>query len=168
MSEKRRDSLTRAPAPLRNAAGILLSTLVLESPTTCKEFEGKVGQAWARQIVVDYYSRTEEGWLLGPMVKILTIMCKENPSPGGLSRSYILEVFYKVGQVMTQEHWFVKIPLSLQTIAMDERELVMYNNIFPKLQVSSYLGWIASYYSYYYYYSCLLYYSCILSRPYYS
>lgn len=79
--------------------------------------------------------RTEEGWLLGPMVKILTIMCKENPTPGGLSRSYCLEVFYKIGQQMTQEHWFVKIPLSLQTVAMDEKELVMYNTIFPKLQV---------------------------------
>ena len=30
--------------------------------------------------------RTEEGWLLGPMVKILTIMAKQNPTPGGLSR----------------------------------------------------------------------------------
>jgi len=132
----RRDSLTRNKAPLRNAAGILLSTLVLESPANLKAFESKVGQAWAKEIIIDYYSRTEEGWLLGPMVKILTIMAKENPTPGGLSRSYCLEVFYKVGQdgAMVQEHWFVKIPLSLQTIAMDERELVMYNNIFPKLQ----------------------------------
>merc|ERR1719481_1172923 len=36
---------------------------------------------------------------------------------------------------MTQEHWFVKIPASLQSVAMDERELVMYNTIFPRLQV---------------------------------
>ena len=35
---------------------------------------------------------------------------------------------------MTQLHWFVKIPRSLQTVAMDERELVMYNTIFPKLK----------------------------------
>jgi len=133
----RRDSLTRNKAPLRNAAGILLSTLVLESPESLKAFESKVGQKWAKEIIIDYYSRTEEGWLLGPMVKILTIMAKQNPTPGGLSRSYCLEVFYKVGVdgAMVQEHWFVKIPLSLQTIAMDERELVMYNNIFPKLQV---------------------------------
>ena len=76
----------RAPVPLRNAAGVLFSTLVLESPKTLKEFEQKIGQKWAREIVVDYYSRTEEGWLLGPMVKILSVMAKDNPTPGGLSR----------------------------------------------------------------------------------
>ena len=75
---------------------------VLESPANLKAFESKVGQAWAKEIIIDYYSRcrtniltanvnmfflrTEEGWLLGPMVKILTIMAKENPTPGGLSR----------------------------------------------------------------------------------
>ena len=53
---------------------------------------------------------------------------------GGLSRSYILDVFYKIGDDMTHEHWFVKIPKSLQTVAMDERELTMYNTIFPRLQ----------------------------------
>ena len=35
---------------------------------------------------------------------------------------------------MTQLHWFVKIPKTLQTVAMDERELVMYNTIFPRLK----------------------------------
>ena len=44
------------------------------------------------------------------------------------------QVFYKTGENMTQLHWFVKIPRSLQTVAMDERELVMYNTIFPKLK----------------------------------
>ena len=76
----------RAPPPLRNAAGILYSTLRLKSPGSIKEFESKAGQAWAREIICDYYSRTDEGWLLASMVKIMTIMCKENPSPGGLSR----------------------------------------------------------------------------------
>ena len=79
-------------------------TKVLESPENLKAFEGKVGQKWAKEIIIDYYSRspiriiliiliilmmiirTEEGWLLGPMVKILTIMAKQNPTPGGLSR----------------------------------------------------------------------------------
>ena len=75
---------------------------MLESPENLKAFEGKVGQKWAKEIIIDYYSRsltmdmiiiilvmmlrTEEGWLLGPMVKILTIMAKQNPTPGGLSR----------------------------------------------------------------------------------
>ena len=58
------------------------------------------------------------------------------PLPSPPRRSYHLEVFYKCGQTMTQEHWFVKIPLGLQTVAMDERELVMYNTIFPRLQVT--------------------------------
>jgi len=115
--------------------GFLTDRIVLESPKTRKEFESKAGQKWAREIVVDYYTRTEPGWLLGPCVKILTVIAKDNPTPGGLSRSYLLDVFYKIGQVMTQEHWFVKIPQSLQTVAMDERELVMYNTIFPRLQV---------------------------------
>ena len=98
---------------------------MLESPENLKAFESKVGQKWAKEIIIDYYSRspisyltdntaiirggllaimiikvftmsiilililmirTEEGWLLGPMVKILTIMAKQNPTPGGLSR----------------------------------------------------------------------------------
>jgi len=112
-----------------------MSSLILQSPKNCKEFESRAGQKWAREIIVDYYTRTEEGWLLGALVKILTVIAKENPTPGGLSRSYVLEVFYKIGEKMTQEHWFVKIPKSLQTVAMDERELVMYNTIFPRLQV---------------------------------
>ena len=43
-------------------------------------------------------------------------------------------MFYKTGENMTQMHWFVKIPRTLQTVAMDERELVMYNTIFPRLK----------------------------------
>ena len=43
-------------------------------------------------------------------------------------------MFYKTGENMTQLHWFVKIPRTLQTVAMDERELVMYNTIFPRLK----------------------------------
>jgi len=110
------------------------SEFVLESPKNRKEFESKAGQKWAREIVIDYWTRTDEGWLLAPMLKILSVMAKENPTPGGLSRSYCLEVFYKIGDQMTQQHWFVKIPKSLQTVAMDERELVMYNTIFPRLK----------------------------------
>ena len=109
------------------------SDFVLESPTTVREFENKKGQQWAKQIVIDYWTRTDQGWLLAPLLKILSVIAKENPTPGGLSRSYHLEVFYKTGENMTQLHWFVKIPRSLQTVAMDERELVMYNNIFPRL-----------------------------------
>ena len=111
------------------------SEFVLESPKNVKEFEKKSGQNWAKQIVIDYWSRADPGWLLGPMLKILSVIAKENPTPGGLSNSYCLEVFYKVGEAMTQMHWFVKIPKSLQTVAMDERELVMYNTIFPRLKV---------------------------------
>jgi len=96
--------------------------------------EHKKGQLWAKQIVTDYWRRVDEGWLLAPLLKILSVIAKENPTPGGLSRSYHLEVFYKTGENMTQLHWFVKIPRSLQTVAMDERELVMYNTIFPKLK----------------------------------
>jgi len=110
------------------------SEFVLESPKNRKEFESKAGQAWARKIVIDYWTRTDEGWLLAPMLKILSVMAKDNPTPGGLSRSYCLEVFYKIGDQMTQQHWFVKIPKTLQTVAMDERELVMYNTIFPRLK----------------------------------
>jgi len=111
------------------------SEFVLESPKNVKEFESKTGQKWAREIVIDYWTRKDEGWLLAPMLKILSVMAKENPTPGGLSRSYCLEVFYKIGEAMTQQHWFVKIPKSLQTVAMDERELVMYNTIFPRLKL---------------------------------
>ena len=107
----------------------------LEIPRSCGEFENKNGMKWAREIIVDYYTRTEEGWLLGCMVKVLEVAAKENPTPGGLSKSYCLEVYYKIGAEKSREQWFVKIPKSLQTVAMDERELVMYNKIFPRLQV---------------------------------
>ena len=53
--------------------------------------------------------------------------------------SYCLEVEYKIGAEKSKEKWFVKIPNSLQTVSMDERELVMYNKIFPRLQVNMYL-----------------------------
>merc|ERR1719427_2032205 len=82
------------------------SEFVLESPKNVKEFESKTGQKWAREIVIDYWTRKDEGWLLAPMLKILSVMAKENPTPGGLSRSYCLEVFYKIGEQMTQQHWF--------------------------------------------------------------
>ena len=58
----------------------------------CREFEQKKGQLWAKQIVIDYWKRTDEGWLLAPLLKILSVIAKENPTPGGLSRSYHLEV----------------------------------------------------------------------------
>ena len=106
--------------------------LVLESPKSCAEFENKNGMKWAREIIVDYYTRTEEGWLLGCMVKVLSVVAKENPTQGGLSQSYCLEVHYKIGSEKSREEWFVKIPKSLQTVAMDERELVMYHKIFPR------------------------------------
>ena len=89
-------------ASIQTISLLHLCQQVLESPANLKAFESKVGQAWAKEIIIDYYSRsmanilmamvnmfflrTEEGWLLGPMVKILTIMAKENPTPGGLSR----------------------------------------------------------------------------------
>ena len=109
--------------------------LVLQSPRSCAEFESKAGMKWAREIIVDYFTRTEEGWFLGCMVKVLLVVAKENPTQGGLSQSFCLEVQYKIGADKSKESWFVKIPKSLQTVAMDERELVMYNKIFPRLQV---------------------------------
>ena len=68
------------------------SEFVLESPKSVKEFENKNGQQWAKQIVIDYWKRVDEGWLLAPLLKILSVIAKENPTPGGLSRSYHLEV----------------------------------------------------------------------------
>jgi len=115
--------------------GFLTNKIVLQSPKNRKDFESKEGQKWAREVIVDYYTRCEPGWLLAPLVKIMSVIARENPTPGGLSRSYLLDVFYKIGPEMTQEHWFVKVPQSLQTVVMDERELVMYNTIFPRLQV---------------------------------
>ena len=109
--------------------------LVTRSLTTCEEFESKAGFAWAREIIVDYYTRTEEGWLLGCMVKVLSVSARHNPCQGGLSLSFLLEVEYKIGAKLSREAWFVKVPKSLQTVAMDQRELVMYNKIFPRLQV---------------------------------
>ena len=58
----------------------------------CREFEQKKGQLWAKQIVIDYWKRTDEGWLLAPLLKILSVIATEPPTPGGLSRSSHLEV----------------------------------------------------------------------------
>ena len=112
--------------------------LVTRSLTTCDQFESKAGLEWAREIIVDYYTRTEEGWLLGPMVRVQSVSARTNPCQGGLSLSFLLEVQYKIGPKLSREAWFVKVPKSLQTVAMDQRELVMYNKIFPRLQVHTY------------------------------
>jgi len=47
-----------------------MDSLVLKSIKSCEKFESKEGLDWARRIIVDYYTRTEEGWLLGCMVKV--------------------------------------------------------------------------------------------------
>ena len=73
--------------------------------------------------------------MLGCMVKVNKVTARINPCQGGLSDSFLLNVEYKIGQEISREEWFVKVPRSLQTVAMDERELVMYNKIFPQLQI---------------------------------
>ena len=112
-----------------------MEALILKSIRRCEDFESKAGFAWAREIIVDYYTRAEDGWLLGCMVKVLSVSARQNPCQGGLSESFLLTVQYKIGADISTEEWFVKIPKSLQTVAMDERELVMYNTIFPRLQI---------------------------------
>jgi len=111
-----------------------MDSLVLKSIKSCEKFESKEGLDWARRIIVDYYTRTEEGWLLGCMVKVQSVSARQNPCQGGLSDSFLLNVEYKIGPEISREEWFVKVPKSLATVAMDQRELVMYNTIFPKLQ----------------------------------
>ena len=69
-------------------------------------------------------------------VKVLSVSARHNPCQGGLSQSFLLEVQYKIGAKKSLEAWFVKVPKSLQSVAMDQRELVMYNKIFPRLQVT--------------------------------
>lgn len=69
------------------------------------------------------------------MVKVSRVSARQNPSQGGLSQSFLLEVEYRIGKEVSLESWFVKVPNSLASVAMDERELVMYNRIFPVLQV---------------------------------
>ena len=85
-----------SPVPLDEENDCLESScsseFVLESPNSVREFEQKKGQLWAKQIVIDYWKRVDEGWLLAPLLKILSVIAKENPTPGGLSRSYHLEV----------------------------------------------------------------------------
>ena len=120
--------------PTARGQGVTME-LVTRSLSSCEEFESKAGLDWAREIIVDYYTRTEEGWLLGCMVKVLSVTARHNPCQGGLSHSFLLEVQYKIGAKLSREAWFVKVPKSLQTVAMDQRELVMYNKIFPRLQV---------------------------------
>ena len=68
------------------------------------------------------------------MVKVSKISARQNPYQGGLSQSFLLEVEYRIGKEVSIESWFVKVPSSLASVAMDERELVMYNTIFPKLK----------------------------------
>lgn len=76
------------------------------------------------------------------MVKVTRVSARQNPSQGGLSQSFLLEVEYRIGKEISLESWFVKVPSSLASVAMDERELVMYNRIFPALQViSDWLLW---------------------------
>ena len=71
------------------------------------------------------------------MGRVARVSARHNPSQGGLSHSFLLEVEYRIGKEISLESWFVKVPSSLASVAMDERELVMYNRIFPALQVIS-------------------------------
>ena len=64
--------------------------LIKPSVAVCS---GALSNAWT----VDYYTRTEEGWLLGCMVKVLRVAARQNPCQGGLSDSFLLAVEYKIG-----------------------------------------------------------------------
>ena len=49
-------------------------------PHSCSEFEGAAGARWARAVIVDYYTRTEEGWLLAGLVKVARVRARNNPT----------------------------------------------------------------------------------------
>ena len=44
-------------ASIQTISLLHLCQQVLESPANLKAFESKVGQAWAKEIIIDYYSR---------------------------------------------------------------------------------------------------------------
>ena len=69
------------------------------------------------------------------MVRVTRVSARRNPCQGGLSHSFLLDVEYRIGAETSRESWFVKVPITLASVAMDERELVTYNKIFPALQV---------------------------------
>ena len=47
------------------------------------------------------------------MVKVTKVSARQNPSQGGLSHSFLLEVEYRIGKEVSVESWFVKVPSSL-------------------------------------------------------
>ena len=46
-----------------------MSPFYLSRCRSVREFEHKKGQLWAKQIVIDYWKRVDEGWLLAPLLK---------------------------------------------------------------------------------------------------
>ena len=103
----------------------------LVAPKTVKEFT----KEWARRILVDYNQKMDPDWLLGSVLKVIDVMCKENPHPGTFSRihlrinpminfahlisgmlsnSYVTEVYYKTNsedEELSVESWFVKVSI---------------------------------------------------------
>ena len=51
---------------------------------------------WARRIIVAYKKRLDPEWMLESVIKVYSIMVTENPTPGMLSNSYIVQVCYKI------------------------------------------------------------------------
>lgn len=57
----------------------------LAAPKTVKEFT----KEWARRILVDYNQKVDPDWLLGGVLKVIDVMCKENPHPGKPKKSLL-------------------------------------------------------------------------------
>ena len=51
---------------------------------------------WARRIIVAYKKRLDPEWMLESVIKVYSVMVTENPTPGMLSNSYIVQVCYKI------------------------------------------------------------------------
>jgi len=106
----------------------------LKTPRSREEFAKD--KEWARKIVVEYTKKTDPEWCLAGCLKVLDVVAKENPAPGMLSDSYVLEIMYSCGgdSDCTVESWFVKVPNCTKAYLLDEMEVFMYSNLLPLLQ----------------------------------
>eukprot|EP00094_Tigriopus_californicus_P004731 TCALIF_04551-PA protein Name:"Protein of unknown function" AED:0.30 eAED:0.30 QI:231/0.66/0.57/0.71/0.83/0.57/7/0/825 len=104
----------------------------LVAPRNPKDFT----KDWAERIMVDYKMKYDSLFLKTPgVLRVLDVIAKENPNPGMLSNSYLVQVSYKLGDKgFHVESWFVKIPKSPSTATMDSVEAFMYSKMFPLMQ----------------------------------
>ena len=71
----------------------------------------------------------------------MTKVSQENPTPGGLSRSYVLEVFYKIGEKMTQVNKSLSVsPVQNPFMLMICKSMQIYQKVMYEMLLEAFVS----------------------------